>query len=130
MILGKRNIAFMHGPEHKALRRSFLALFSRRALSMYVEQQDVVIRTHLTAWLAAAEARPGPVEVRDMVRDMNCATSQAVFIGAETRPRALGGGFEAAFLHCKASHACNHNDDFLRPEKVELLVQSQLCLHL
>jgi hypothetical protein len=28
------------------------------------------------------EAQPGqPMEVRDMVRDMNCATSQRVFIG-------------------------------------------------
>uniref|UniRef100_A0A383WDD1 sterol 22-desaturase n=1 Tax=Tetradesmus obliquus TaxID=3088 RepID=A0A383WDD1_TETOB len=82
MILGTRNIAFMHGPEHKALRKSFLALFTRRALSMYVEQQDRVIREWLDKWMTAQDAQPGqPMEVRDMVRDMNCATSQRVFIG-------------------------------------------------
>jgi cytochrome P450 len=44
MILGTRNIAFMHGPEHKKLRKSFLALFTRRALSTYIVQQDGIIR--------------------------------------------------------------------------------------
>jgi cytochrome P450 family 710 subfamily A protein len=44
MILGTRNIAFMHGPEHKKLRKSFLALFTRRALSTYIQQQDGIIR--------------------------------------------------------------------------------------
>jgi cytochrome P450 family 710 subfamily A protein len=44
MILGTRNIAFMHGPEHKALRKSFLALFTRKALSTYIQQQDGIIR--------------------------------------------------------------------------------------
>ncbi len=33
-ILGDRNIAFLHGPEHKALRKSFLALFTRKALGV------------------------------------------------------------------------------------------------
>jgi cytochrome P450 family 710 subfamily A protein len=54
MILGTRNIAFMHGPPHKALRRSFLALFTRKALGVYVRKQDAVIREHLTEWMAAA----------------------------------------------------------------------------
>lgn len=81
MILGTRNIAFMHGPEHKALRKSFLALFTRKALSMYVQQQDGIIRSHISSWLDAYESDPTPCEVRDMVRDMNCATSQKVFIG-------------------------------------------------
>lgn len=33
-VLGKKNIAFLHGPDHKALRKSFIALFTRRALSV------------------------------------------------------------------------------------------------
>lgn len=33
-VLGERNIAFLHGPDHKALRRSFIALFTRRALGV------------------------------------------------------------------------------------------------
>jgi cytochrome P450 len=30
-ILGPNNLAFMHGPAHKAIRKSFLALFTRCA---------------------------------------------------------------------------------------------------
>jgi cytochrome P450 len=33
-VLGERNIAFLTGPDHKALRKSFLALFTRKALSV------------------------------------------------------------------------------------------------
>lgn len=35
-ILGPKNLAFMHGPAHKALRKSFLSLFTPKALSTYV----------------------------------------------------------------------------------------------
>lgn len=44
MILGGKNIAFAHGPDHKNLRKSFLPLFTRRALSTYVIKQDTIIR--------------------------------------------------------------------------------------
>lgn len=43
-ILGERNIAFLHGAEHKALRKSFIALFTRKALGVYVRKQDKIIR--------------------------------------------------------------------------------------
>lgn len=42
-------------------------------------------RSHLSSWLEQYQSDPTPREVRDMVRDMNCATSQKVFIG-ECRP--------------------------------------------
>ena len=38
-ILGANNLAFMHGPEHKAIRKSFVSLFTRRALSTYTQLQ-------------------------------------------------------------------------------------------
>lgn len=37
--------------------------------------------SHLDSWLEEFQSNPTPREVRDMVRDMNCATSQKVFIG-------------------------------------------------
>jgi cytochrome P450 family 710 subfamily A protein len=40
-ILGDNNIAFMHGPRHKALRHSFLQLFGRKALGLYLHLQEV-----------------------------------------------------------------------------------------
>ena len=38
-ILGANNLAFLHGPEHKAMRKSFVSLFTRKALSTYTELQ-------------------------------------------------------------------------------------------
>ncbi|KAG2439008.1 hypothetical protein HYH02_006537 [Chlamydomonas schloesseri] len=76
-ILGKTNIAFMSGPEHKALRKSFLALFTRKALGLYVLKQDDVIRKHFNEWMQAS----GPREIRPFIRDLNAYTSQEVFVG-------------------------------------------------
>ena len=41
----------MHGPPHKAIRKSFLALFTRKALGTYVELQDALVRRHIAQWL-------------------------------------------------------------------------------
>lgn len=38
-ILGANNLAFLHGPEHKAMRKSFVSLFTRKALSTYTQLQ-------------------------------------------------------------------------------------------
>jgi cytochrome P450 len=43
----------LYRPHSQALRKSFLALFTRRALSMYVEQQDRVIREFIDKWMVA-----------------------------------------------------------------------------
>ncbi len=64
-ILGEQNLAFMHGPEHKAIRKSFLSLFTRKALGTYVEIQDGIIRSHIAQWLQDLH---GEVEIRNHVR--------------------------------------------------------------
>ncbi|GIL60159.1 hypothetical protein Vafri_14781 [Volvox africanus] len=76
-ILGKTNIAFMSGPQHKALRKSFLALFTRKALGLYVLKQDAIIRQNFDEWMSMS----GPLEVRPLIRDLNAFTSQMVFVG-------------------------------------------------
>uniref|UniRef100_A0A7S0V0I1 C-22 sterol desaturase n=1 Tax=Polytomella parva TaxID=51329 RepID=A0A7S0V0I1_9CHLO len=76
-VLGERNIAFLHGDEHKQIRRSFAALFSRKALGVYVRKQDQIIQEHLQQWLS----KEGPREIRNFVRDLNQETSQMVFAG-------------------------------------------------
>ena len=63
-ILGPNNLAFKHGPPHKAIRKSFLALFTRKALGTYVQQQDSIIRRHLAQWGQCKEER----EIRNLVR--------------------------------------------------------------
>lgn len=63
-ILGDGNLAFMHGPPHKAIRKSFLSLFTRKALATYVELQDGIIRRHIWQWLE----QPGEREIRNDIR--------------------------------------------------------------
>eukprot|EP01025_Chloroclados_australasicus_P004916 TRINITY_DN11346_c0_g1_i2.p1 TRINITY_DN11346_c0_g1~~TRINITY_DN11346_c0_g1_i2.p1 ORF type:complete len:538 (-),score=42.28 TRINITY_DN11346_c0_g1_i2:444-2057(-) len=78
-ILGDSNLAFMHGPDHKAIRKSFLALFTRKALAKYIEIQDKVIWKHLRFWMEEYDGKPR--EMRNFIRDMNAETSQEVFAG-------------------------------------------------
>lgn len=78
-ILGKDNMAFDHGPGHKAIRKSFLSLFTRKALSVYVQLQDGIIRRHMNSWLESCEGKE--FEIRDHLRNLNLMTSQEVFVG-------------------------------------------------
>ena len=78
-ILGKNNMAFDHGPQHKLIRKSFLSLFTRKALSVYVQLQDGIIRRHMEEWLEEHEGKE--FEIRTYLRDMNLMTSQEVFVG-------------------------------------------------
>lgn len=94
-ILGPNNLAFMHGHPHKAIRKSFLALFTRKALGTYVELQDGVIRRHLQEWLG--EFAGQEQEIRPLIRDMNAATSQEVFAGPYLGDAATRRKFSASF---------------------------------
>eukprot|EP00048_Salpingoeca_helianthica_P016002 m.229869 g.229869 ORF g.229869 m.229869 type:complete len:502 (-) comp17863_c0_seq1:121-1626(-) len=76
-ILGEHNIAFKHGPEHRALRKSFLSLFTKPALSVYLSLQQKLIREHIAQWIANKEF----AEYRIKLRDLNLITSQTVFVG-------------------------------------------------
>ena len=69
-VVGPKNLAFMHGPPHKAIRKSFLALFTRKALGTYVELQDGIVRRHITQWLKAEGER----EVRPYIRSAQAPT--------------------------------------------------------
>ncbi|GAX72950.1 hypothetical protein CEUSTIGMA_g405.t1 [Chlamydomonas eustigma] len=77
-ILGERNIAFLHGPDHKALRKSFIALFTRKALGVYVRKQDQIIQDHIKSWMEDGNTTK---EMRPFIRDLNAFTSQEVFAG-------------------------------------------------
>ena len=80
-MLGKdKNIAFMNGPPHKALRRMLLPLFTRKALGMYVSIQEKTIREHLRMWLEESNTAE-VVEMRSLIRDVNVATSYKVVLG-------------------------------------------------
>ncbi|KAL3155714.1 hypothetical protein ABBQ32_012735 [Trebouxia sp. C0010 RCD-2024] len=93
-ILGESNLAFMHGPPHKAIRKSFLSLFTRKALATYVELQDGIIREHLRDW----QQIEGEREIRLFVRDLNVATSRSVFAGPYVESTEEKEKFGKAFL--------------------------------
>lgn len=78
-ILGKDNIAFLHGPKHEALRHSLLPLFTRRAMATYLKLQEDKIRRHLDKWVE--DTKNGPKPIRVYARDINIDTSLEVFIG-------------------------------------------------
>ncbi|KAK9823344.1 hypothetical protein WJX72_002058 [[Myrmecia] bisecta] len=94
-ILGPTNLAFMHGKPHQAIRKSFLSLFTRKALATYVETQDGVIRRHLAEWVKLE----GEQEIRPFIRDMNATTSQEVFAGPYLTDPEEREKFSDAFRH-------------------------------
>eukprot|EP00123_Amoebidium_parasiticum_P014626 comp22579_c0_seq1/m.34497 comp22579_c0_seq1/g.34497 ORF comp22579_c0_seq1/g.34497 comp22579_c0_seq1/m.34497 type:complete len:517 (-) comp22579_c0_seq1:40-1590(-) len=77
LILGGRNIAFQYGEQHKALRNSFLTLFSPKALGKYLNIQEKAIHKHMGMWFKQGHIP----EMRVAVRDLNLETSQSVFVG-------------------------------------------------
>jgi len=79
-ILGKNNIAFMHGPEHKELRKQLLPLFTKRALSVYLPIQERIIRAHLKEWISLCEGKD-VTQLRPLCRNLNIETSTTVFVG-------------------------------------------------
>ncbi|KAA8495112.1 Cytochrome P450 [Porphyridium purpureum] len=81
-LLGDANIAFINGPKHKALRKSFVSLFTRKALSVYLKIQQECIRDTLKKMIASNGAE---FELRPFVRDLNLRTSQYVFVGKYIR---------------------------------------------
>lgn len=85
-ILGDHNIAFKTGEEHKLLRKSFLSLFTRKALGVYLKVQERIIRESLAEWFQD----PQEQEIRFRVRDMNVLTSQQVFCGPYFESREQG----------------------------------------
>lgn len=61
-----RACADMCGSVLQAIRKSFLALFTRKALGIYVELQDGIVRAHIAKWLAETEGTE--VEIRNYIR--------------------------------------------------------------
>jgi len=78
-ILGKENLAFMHGPEHKAVRHSLLPLFTKKALSTYLHLQEAKIHEYIDKWCDYTASGAQPIRIG--ARDINIDTSLTVFVG-------------------------------------------------
>lgn len=87
VILGDNNIAFQSGPGHKALRSSFMNLFTTKALSLYLPIQERLINEYMATWVKAFPKGSTPEEMRNHIRNMNCKTSQTVFLGEHLHNR-------------------------------------------
>ncbi|KAK7195395.1 cytochrome p450-like protein [Novymonas esmeraldas] len=88
VILGDNNIAFQSGPGHKALRSSFMNLFTTKALSLYLPIQERLIHEHTRRWVKDFPWGSTPEEMRTHIRELNCETSQTVFMGEHLHNRA------------------------------------------
>lgn len=88
VILGDHNIAFQSGPDHKALRSSFMNLFTTKALSLYLPIQERILRDHFDRYVKAFPHGSKSEEMRAHFREMNCETSQTVFLGEHLHNRA------------------------------------------
>lgn len=87
IILGENNIAFRTGPLHRALRGSFINLFTAKSLALYLPIQERILKRHLKEWIENIPTGSKPQEMRTLIREMNCETSQIVFLGAHLRDR-------------------------------------------
>ncbi|EPY42366.1 cytochrome p450-like protein [Angomonas deanei] len=87
VILGDNNIAFQSGPSHKALRSSFMNLFTTKALSLYLPIQERIIHEYMAQWVKNYPWGGTPEEMRSHIREMNCKTSQTVFLGEHLHNR-------------------------------------------
>lgn len=85
-LLGRDNIAFLNGPEHRALRARLLPLFTSRALEMYVLIQVKAIREYLDRWNKLNASATNPLPMRTMIYDLNTYTSMSVFMGPYLTP--------------------------------------------
>ena len=91
LLLGKDNIAFLNGDEHRNLKHSLLPLFTQTALSMYLTIQEKHIRHMLAQWIAESKLT-GPaqgIEMRPRIYDLNTTTSMSVFVGPYLTPELL-----------------------------------------
>ena len=76
-VFGEGSVLFMSGPKHQELRRSFLKLFTRKAVSVYLIIQHKVAQECIQKWLQQKEGK----DIRENLRDFNARSSQAVLVG-------------------------------------------------
>lgn len=72
---------FLNGKAHSSYRRGLNALFTRRALSIYIGIQENTARKHFTKWLQAAAKNPAAQPIMMTARHLNMDTSLNVFCG-------------------------------------------------
>ncbi|THH12834.1 hypothetical protein EW146_g7325 [Bondarzewia mesenterica] len=80
-ILLPENWVFLTGKTHVEYRRGLNALFTRKALGMYVNIMDDITRVHIKRWLKEAAETEEVQPIMMTVRNLNMVTSLRVFCG-------------------------------------------------
>ncbi|PPQ88081.1 hypothetical protein CVT25_014379 [Psilocybe cyanescens] len=80
-ILLPENWVFLTGKSHVEYRRGLNALFTRKAIGIYVAIQESICNKHLERWLATAKKDPASQPIMMIARHLNMETSLGVFCG-------------------------------------------------
>ncbi|KAJ8902863.1 hypothetical protein NDN08_006183 [Rhodosorus marinus] len=78
-IFSSGNIALLWGDVHKALRRSFLNLFSRKAMNTYLPIQEGTSRETIKEWMETVQG--DEIDIRHLIRPLTLTVSQRLLVG-------------------------------------------------
>ncbi|KZV95631.1 cytochrome P450 [Exidia glandulosa HHB12029] len=88
-VLCPDNWVFLNGKAHVEYRRILNTLFTRKALSIYLQTQDAITRQHFARWLIESELSSKPGTLMNPIRDLNMVTSLRVFCGSHIPDHAI-----------------------------------------
>lgn len=76
-VFGKDSFLFMTGSRHQALRGSFIKLFTKKAISVYLSIQEEKVKQDVEKW----KQNRAEIDLRRHLQDLNASTSQTAFVG-------------------------------------------------
>lgn len=76
-VFGKDSFLFMNGPDHQAIRGSFLKLLTKKAVTVYLSIQETMVLQYIEKW----KQNKGEVDLRHHLLELTSLTSQAAFVG-------------------------------------------------
>lgn len=79
-ILRPSNFVFLDGQKHVEYRKGLNGLFGRKALAMYLPQQELIYDEYFRNWLEISKGGQ-PKQFMGEFRDINCALSLRTFCG-------------------------------------------------
>ena len=78
-VFNKKSMVLMpSGPQHTAIRQSFIKLFTCKAISAYLSIQDEIARESIQAWMQHAGDE---LDLREYLREFNAKSSHTAFLG-------------------------------------------------
>ena len=104
-ILGPKNLAFMYGPDHKALRKSFLSLFTTKALGIYASVQVRLLHASRAARARLPGGQPPAPPQRAWTRVARAPTASRLAAACRSAPSDRRRLLASACIFCVAHTA-------------------------